>query len=1344
MRIKKYFAALLTLVIMFSYADCFAIYHKNDESFSTEQRGWEMEKDKNTVYFADGNAGLQILDISDLNNIKRLSKIETGFDTRVVEKYKNTIYVAGNGKLITYNVKDPKQPYAVKKDIVQNNASRGNVDDKRLGIFGGNSATIFDVSDAESPKQIASLSGWGNALSGCISKDYVYVINTKNVLYIYDISDLNDIQQLCAMQLDTAYTQDIAVIGDILYVADQKYFMTIDITDKTKPNVLFKADESAMKLQGIFVEHGRAYLAGYANEIAVYDVTNSKEPKEISRMRNLSAQIYAIRGDANNVYCAASGGFFSIDCNWQYDLSRMPSVPKESAVLGSDSNENQFYSSFTDITEHWAKDYITQMNGEGYVKGKSTEIFAPEDNITRGEYISIISRMATPSTERYKLRFSDVDADAWYSDYFETAYILGLIPGEMMENGKVQPEKNITREEMIAEAINLLEYKKGSIQKKENMPFTDSENISDWAKEAVLKAYSADIINGNDNNEFNPKNNASRAEACKILSIVYEMMTAEESEFIAQTKYNPEDNEICDFTKPYTEIEYEDDGRPIIIRVTDAVKPGELLSFYGEYMTNSEVYITEGTSYSEEPENEAKNIPIETQDKEGQNIVCKIPEIFKEGTYTAWVKNSVGYSKPITVNAARILWVDQEEAGKGSVIRINGRNLAAAEFGGTLKTSVALVNDTNQYTLELKAINPYQVQAVIGENIENGEYEIYVSNDGEVWNKCDETYGKITIKDSVYDPYHLNQPWADRFNWDRKIDITKEPYLADNSGNTDVTEIIQKAIDDVHTDGGGIIYFPEGVYKHTGFQMDSDVILMGDGMEKTKVIYAYKNDDVTSKQMIGTKKEGKLHGKIGFMNIGFFLDDSPNQGIPDAYFWLGEDWGENISNGQIKTAEYIFMKGCKIWAPMIRPEQGRGRGLGIVTVAKGHVLYENNILYGNSMSMMSNYISKYTHCINNSFTTSVGNLSIVGSHTVIEHNVISRNWWYETDYMNSQGIFMRGYSYVAENIIKNTGKPGGNDGEIVCTEVYRASTRMAGSVEEAGKNYIKVNPYKGADGKPLGYETSGWYLDASFGDGWDVVISAGKGLGQRRRVISLDEENETFNIEGEWDIIPDKTSKFVFVIAAYGATIYNNYANSCSKGFWLYGDCIDCVVTENNLIDGEGVFGYTCYILNENRARINVCYFNRMEENNTSGFSSKGKHCGIGIQAGVETENTEHILVYGVDIRNNSIYGGIAIPKSSHVESEAPPINGIYAVIPAWRVVIDNGFTVMKGITVENNKISKMDRGISVGNASEIKLENAGKTVKKSATQTIVLKNNVLESVNNELIDPLNEAIDIK
>ena len=150
-----------------------------------------------------------------------------------------------------------------------------------------------------------------------------------------------------------------------------------------------------------------------------------------------------------------------------------------------------------------------------------------------------------------------------------------------------------------------------------------------------------------------------------------------------------------------------------------------------------------------------------------------------------------------------------------------------------------------------------------------------------------------------------------------------------------------------------------------------------------------------------------------------------------------------------------------------------------------------------------------------------------------------------------------------------------------------------------------------------------------------------------------------------------------------------------------------------------------------------------MDKNNTSGFSKKGKHCGIGVQAGVESENPEHMLVYGIDIRNNSIYGGDTIPKSTR-ETEAPPVNGIYAVIPALKIVVDNGFTVMKGVTAENNSISKTNWGISIGNSSEINIEDVGKSVKKSATQTIVLKDNEFEQVQNEVVDPLNEALYIK
>lgn len=44
------------------------------------------------------------------------------------------------------------------------------------------------------------------------------------------------------------------------------------------------------------------------------------------------------------------------------------------------------------------------------------------------------------------------------------------------------------------------------------------------------------------------------------------------------------------------------------------------------------------------------------------------------------------------------------------------------------------------------------------------------------------------------------------------IDITKPPYSADNTGKKDVTNLIQKAINDVGKLGGGVIYFPSGEY----------------------------------------------------------------------------------------------------------------------------------------------------------------------------------------------------------------------------------------------------------------------------------------------------------------------------------------------------------------------------------------------------------------------------------------------------------------------------------------------------------------------------------------------------
>ncbi len=45
------------------------------------------------------------------------------------------------------------------------------------------------------------------------------------------------------------------------------------------------------------------------------------------------------------------------------------------------------------------------------------------------------------------------------------------------------------------------------------------------------------------------------------------------------------------------------------------------------------------------------------------------------------------------------------------------------------------------------------------------------------------------------------------------IDVTQPPYNADNTGVDDVTSIIQQALDDAGTAGGGVVYLPAGTYR---------------------------------------------------------------------------------------------------------------------------------------------------------------------------------------------------------------------------------------------------------------------------------------------------------------------------------------------------------------------------------------------------------------------------------------------------------------------------------------------------------------------------------------------------
>ena len=80
----------------------------------------------------------------------------------------------------------------------------------------------------------------------------------------------------------------------------------------------------------------------------------------------------------------------------------------------------------------WYESYVATLANAGVVSGYDEYRFGPNDNVTRAEFVTMLVRLLdkkTTSDERIDKVFTDVKADAWYSESVQTAYSMGWIHG---------------------------------------------------------------------------------------------------------------------------------------------------------------------------------------------------------------------------------------------------------------------------------------------------------------------------------------------------------------------------------------------------------------------------------------------------------------------------------------------------------------------------------------------------------------------------------------------------------------------------------------------------------------------------------------------------------------------------------------------------------------------------------------------------------------------------------------------------------------------------------------------------------------------------------------------------
>jgi len=177
--------------------------------------------------------------------------------------------------------------------------------------------------------------------------------------------------------------------------------------------------------------------------------------------------------------------------------------------------------SFNDIAsvQSWAGRQIEVIAAKGAIQGKAAGVFAPKDNITRGEFAKIlVTALNLDNADATSDKFSDVKSTDWFAPYVAVAAEKGIINGRSATT--FDPTATITRAELSTMIARALKTVKGIEDVKDVdvalAGFSDAGKIISSLKAGAALAASKNIVIG-DGGKFRPNDNATRAEAAVII-----------------------------------------------------------------------------------------------------------------------------------------------------------------------------------------------------------------------------------------------------------------------------------------------------------------------------------------------------------------------------------------------------------------------------------------------------------------------------------------------------------------------------------------------------------------------------------------------------------------------------------------------------------------------------------------------------------------------------------------------------------------------------------------------------------------------------------------------------------
>lgn len=169
---------------------------------------------------------------------------------------------------------------------------------------------------------------------------------------------------------------------------------------------------------------------------------------------------------------------------------------------------------FHDMKKHWAKEAVEELAASGVVTGFPDGTYRPGTQVTREQFLAMLSKKLNISYKEADLSFTDVAKTRWSRPIIESALAYGWIDAKNY-GSSFKPVQPVTREEVAvwtAKALRLTEKVDGLAQ------VSDKSSIQAANLGLVGAVIDSGIIDGYKDGSFKPKANLTRAEAAVLLS----------------------------------------------------------------------------------------------------------------------------------------------------------------------------------------------------------------------------------------------------------------------------------------------------------------------------------------------------------------------------------------------------------------------------------------------------------------------------------------------------------------------------------------------------------------------------------------------------------------------------------------------------------------------------------------------------------------------------------------------------------------------------------------------------------------------------------------------------------